>query len=378
VKWNPVPTISPILYNPVKVKLMYSLDATGHTASHFVKTNMDPINYDRHNITTLFGRVPPNMPVLKDNATVVAEIKEAASQALDETREVDDEHERIHETMGLRNVIATFSLAEAILDARSEMEAKIDRDNPPMVFQAYAQIYTPIMGKKSEYELISKLGDSSSYVELREKLVAASATASPALITDISLKLTNLMNEILRHRLSILRTPNGTEDLEVEDFVTDLDDLFSVLKNNFGEHGDRLYRAFIKDQQKRIQAMFNAPDMDTESGQALHNSLMEGRLTSSWDGREDKPAYTFFGPPVRLTFLNALSHDLLIQGTKGIGNVITKMHCGVLHDLAASLFEVDPEGLPADRQYVVSLDGRIMEITQGLFVEGTYLLTLVK
>jgi hypothetical protein len=373
VKWNPVPTMSPMLYNPVKVKMMYTLDPEGHTNTQLVITNMDPINYDRHNIDTLFGRVPANMPVQKDNAPIVVELKEAVNQALEESQEVDDEKERVYETLGLRNVIATFSLEEAILDARTEMEAKVDRDNRPMVFQAYAQIYTPIMGDKTEYELIRKLGESNSYLELREKLVAAGGTASPALLTDISLKLTNLMNEILRTRLSI-----PAENLEVEDFATDLDALFDALKKTFGENGDRIYRAFIKDQQKRIQAMFNAPNLDEESGRDLHASLLEGRLTGSWDDRKDTPAFTFFGPNVRITFINVLSHDLLIQGMRGLGNVITKQHSGVLYDLAVSLFQIDTGDLVIDRQYVVSLDGRVMEITQGLFVEPSYLLSLVK
>jgi hypothetical protein len=371
--WNPPPTISPMLYNPVKTKMMYVLDAQGHTNSQLVNTNMDPINYDRHNINTLFGRVPANMDVMKDNAPVVAEIKRAASEALEESQEVDEDKERIHETMGLRNVLATFSLDNAIRDIRSEMEAKIDRDNRPMVFQAYAQIYTPIIGDKTEYELVRKLGDSSTYVELREKLVAASGTASPALITDISLKLTDLMNDILRSRLSI-----GPEALEVEDFAEDLDALLKALKSNFGDNGDRIYRAFTKDQAQRIQAMFQCPKLEEESGKELQASLQQAALTSTWEGRDDAPAVTFYGPTVRITLLNALSHDLLIQGMKGVGNVITKQHSGVLYDLAVSLFEADSDGLLVDRQYVVTIDGRIMEITQGLFIEQTYLLTLVK
>jgi hypothetical protein len=372
--WNPPPLVSPMLFNPAKIKMMYVLDANGRTNSQPVKTNMDPINFDRHNIATLFGRVPMHMDVVKDNTQITTEIKQGALEALEESQEVDNDSMRIGEHFGLREIMSAASLDEAIRDLRTEMEAKIDRENPPMVFQAYAQIFTGIMGEKTEYELIDKLGDSSTYLELREKLNAASGTASPAIITDISLKLTNLMNDLLRHRMTIKR-----DEMEVEDFATDLEQLLTNLKKNYGDLGDRMYRAFTHDQAQRIAAMFSAPDLSKESGQALHNDLVSGRLTNSWEGREDLPAFTFYGPTVRITFLNVISHDLMIQTLEpDLASVITKTHSQVLYDLAVSLFEAKLDDLIIDRQYVVTKDGRVIEINKGELIDDTYMMHLVK
>jgi hypothetical protein len=376
-KWNPDSgTPHPMLYNPVRVKMMYAI-VDGKTKPQPAKTNMDPINYDRHNIATLFNKPLEGQKVVTDNAEIIHQIKDGARDAAEEARNVDEEGQRQEEAMGLRNVLSAYNLDSAITDLRTEMLAKIDRKNPPMVFQTYAQIFTPIIGEKSEYDLIHKLGDSSSYIELREKIRAAAATASPALLTDITLKLTKLMNDILTDRLSILPvSQDPVNGIEVDDFVADLDALLDVLKKRGAD--DRLYRAFINGQGARIKAMFSAPVITDEAGRELHDSLTSGMLTESWEGREDLPQFTFYGPTVGITFLNVVSHDLLIDGMLGVSNVVTKQHSAVLYDLVASLFDPDINDQGADRKLIVTVDGRILEVFEGTLIPETYLLKLVK
>lgn len=379
VIWNPLPDMPhPMLYNPVRAKMAYAISQGNKTTPRAVRTNMDPINYDRHNIATLFGRPPENMHVVKDNGEITDQIKSAAHDALEESQNTDEEFERVEETMGLRKILSAFSLSTAIIDARTEMLARIDRKNPPMVFQSYAQIFNVLVGDKSEYDLIHKFGDSSSYIELREKIVGAAGTASPELITVVTQRLTQLMNEILTDRLSILPlSQDPVNGVEVEDFLEDIAPLLELLKKR-GDNGERLYKAFTHDQGKRIRAMFQAPKMNEESGVALHEDLTSGNLTKIWEGREDPPQYTFFGPNVRITLLNVISHDLQISGLPYVGNVISKQNSAVLYNLAESLFQVDDEHLLPDRQLVVTKDGRILEIFEGALVPGTYLLKLFK
>jgi hypothetical protein len=380
VAWNPpADTPHPMLYNPVTTRIMYSVDEGNKTKPQTVKTNMDMIDYNRHNIVTVFGRPPENMKVVKDNAEIAVQIKDAAKEAFEETANVDETGDRQEETMGLRAVVASFSLETAILDMRVEMMAKVDRDNPPMIFQAYAQIFTALIGNKSEYDLIHKFADSSSYIELREKVRAAVATASPELITTVTMKLTRLMNEILTDRLSILPPDKDPMNgVEVEDFLEDIDQLFDYLKKR-GDNGERMYKAFIDGSGRRIKSMFHAPDLTTEAGKRLHDSLTSNLLTTSWTDREDLPEFTFFGPTVRVTFLNVVSHDLLIAaGNPHVANVITRLHSAVLYNVAESLFKVDTGDVPVDRQLVVTKDGRIMEIIEGALVPNTYLFKLVK
>src|SRR5206468_6585109 len=114
---------------------------------------------------------------------------------------------------------------------------------------------------------------------------------------------------ILHTRLSIL-----PEEATVEDFANDLEVLYTSLKNWQGGTDERLYNAFIKEQAIRIKAMFQAPDVATEAGKELHDTLTEDVLTASWNDRDDAPKFTFYGPVVRLSLIDVLSHDLQLAG----------------------------------------------------------------
>lgn len=369
-KWKPSAEMPyPIAYNPVTTKMFYRIE-NGKTIPVPAKNEINMIDYDRHNIVTLFGHVPDNLPVVKDNGELTRDLAQAVRAASEESDNVDQQGERVEEAMGLRAILTSSSLETAIQDVRTEMLLKIDRKNPPMVFQAYAQIYTPIIGEATEYDLLRKFADSSSYIELREKIRSAGATASPELLTEVILRLTELMNTILHKQLSILPS-----EVTVDDFVQDLDDLLGLLKNAYGEN---VQKAFLKDQSVRIKELFGFPDVTTDGGKELQAALTENALTAGWDEREDKPAFTFFGPTVRLSILNILSHDMLLSGLSNVGNILTKQQHPALFDLAHQVFTADNNGQQVGRQLVITKDGRILELFEANLVKGGYLVSLVK
>lgn len=368
--WKPSEQMPyPIAYNPVTTKMYYQIE-NGKTIPVPAKSNIDMINYDRHNITSLFGHVPDNLPVVKDNGEITRNLVKAVQDASEEAGNTDAQNERVQETMGLKAIVTTSSLETAIQDVRTEMLLKIDRANPPMIFQGYAQVYTPIIGEESEYDFLRKLADSSSYIELREKIRAAGSTASPELLTEVILRCTELMNTLLHKQLSIMPS-----ELTVDDFVQDLDPLLNLLKSNYGE---KVQKAFLTNQNMRIKQLFDFPDTSTEAGKSVHDALVENALSSHWDEREDRPAFTFFGPVVRLTYLNVLSHDLLLAGISKVGNILTKQQLPALFDLAHQVFTADDNGLLVARQLVITKDGRIVELHEALLVQGGYLVSLVK
>ena len=369
VKWNPSEKMPyPMAYNPIRNQMFYTIQ-NGKTVPQLVHNDeIDMINYDRHNIATLFGRPPENSPVVKDNSELVRRLAAGVRDAAEEEANVDETLERVEESMGLRAIVTVTSLEAAIQDVKCEMLAKIDREHPPMVFQAYSQIWTPILGETSWYELLRKFADSSSYVELREKVRAAGDTAPVELLTEVVLRLTTLMNSILHNNLSI-----DPSEITVDDFVYDLDELLGLLKR---EYGERVHKAFLKDQALRIKLLFGMPDVLDEEGRKLHDTLVENSLTSSWDGREDKPSMTFFGPTVRLSFINVRSHDLQLAGLAKVGNILTQQQHPALTDLAKQVFENTDE--IAARQLVITKDGRILELHKANLVEGGYLVSLVK
>jgi hypothetical protein len=369
--WNPSEEMPyPMAFNPVTTKMFYVIE-NGKTIPQPVKNEIDMINYERHSITSMFGHVPDNLPVVKDNGEIMRNVTEAVRAAEQEAANVDEEDSRIEEAMGLKNILTVTSLDAAIQDARIEMLSKIDRGHPPMVFQAYANVYAPIIHAESQYALLNKFADSSSYIELREKIRAAGATAAPELLTEVILRSTALVNSILWHNLSIMPS-----EITVDDFVQDLDPLLNLLKSNYSE---KVQKAFLKNQAQRIKAMFNMPDVGTENGKKIHDLMSENSLTTGWEGREgEAPELTFFGSTIRLSFLNVISHDLLLGGLTKVGNILTRQQMPALYELARQVLTANDHGLNVARQLVITKDGRIVELTEGYLVEGSYLVSLVK
>jgi hypothetical protein len=373
VKWNPSPEFFyPMAYNPVMSVMMYKFDKAGHTLPYLIKnpnvTNM--IDYSRHNITTLFGSVPPHMAVAKDNSELTRNLVQAVQDSKEEEQSRDENGKRLEHTLALPTVIATTSLEAAIQDVRTEALAIVDKENPPMLFQAYALAYTPIIDEKSEYDVVARLADSSSYIELREKLNDISGKASPELVTELNLRMTALVNFILHKNLAI-----SPDDLLVDDFAVDLDQLLSIFKEKYNQ---KMLDMFLKDQSLRIKSVLLFPDTSDDNGRKLHELLKSNLISESWAGRDDQPQFTFIGYTVRLSLINILSHDLQIAGMTKIPNLLTEQQTPALFRLAKSVFSSDNEGQLVARQLVVTKDARILELTEGLLVDGSYLVSLVK
>lgn len=370
-KWNPADEFPyPLAYNPIKVKMLYQLTGGKTHPRPANNTDINMIDYDRHNIQTIFGKPPANLPVLRDNTEQMQDLRSGIADAVEEENDLDEKGARKNQHLGLNVVMTGFSLKSMILDARVERLAAIDKDLPPAIFQVYAKIYTPIIGEKSEYDIISKFGDSSTYIELREKIRTAGATASPELISEVNLSMTALVNSILHKNLGI-----PPDDLTVDDFCLDLDDLLTVLKKNYST---KFLNGFLKDQAMRIRAMFDAPDVTQEAGQTVHDNLASTLLSDVWENHTDKPAFTFFGTTVRLSLIDVLSHDLQLGGLHNVGNILLAKNNPELFELGKALFESDNNGMYIGRQLVVTKDGRILEISQASLVEGNTLVSLVK
>jgi hypothetical protein len=370
VKWNPSEKMHyPMAYNPVVIKMAYKIE-DGKTIPFPIKTDLNMIDFDRHNISTLFGLPQGGMDIIRDNSELMAEVTQGVRDAKEEENAVDNDGKRLEHHMALPAVLIANTLEGAVQDVRTEMLAAVDKENVPMVFQAYAQVYSPIIGTKSEYTLVNKLANASTFIALREELKANGSSASPELLSEIALRLTDLMNSILHKNLSILPS-----EITVDDFANDLDQLLGLLKTNYS---DKMQRAFLKDQATRIKALFGTPDMSQDSGKHIHDLMVSNLLTQSWEGRDDTPEFTFFGSTVRFSMLNILSHDLQVAGMSKVGNMLTKAHTPALYELACSVFSSDNNGQLVARQLVVTKDGRILELTEANLVDGGYLVSLVK
>lgn len=367
LKWQPdLEFPYPVAWNPITHALKYHL-RNGRTLPQTVKNEaINMIDYERHNVQTLFGRPPAGMPVLRDNSTQMEALQVAAMDSVKEAKDVDESGVRKYNTLAAKAVLTATSLTTGIHEAHSEMLAVVDINNPPMVYQSELEIVTPFFGTKSENAILAKWADSGSYIELREKMRNAGDSVSPALMTEVSMRMTALMNHRLYKCLSIL-----PENIMVDDFVTDLDDLLKWLVDNRSQH---FQDVFLTDQNKCIRSVIGYISTEDESSKRIHDALTDNMFSDSW-GDRPKPEVTYLAHYVRLHFIDILSHDLQIQIIPKIGNVIAPSTFPALAVIARSV-EESPLNLRHD--LLVTSDGRILELTKAGLIKDTYLVSLFK
>lgn len=368
--WKFTPEVPyPPVYNPVTHELKYSLGNNNTTKPVLIEGNTNVIDYNRHDIATFFGKPPVNSPVLMDNAPAISKLQEGIVDIAEENANVDEKGKQVEYTLSLENLLVEVNLDNAIMAARVELRAR--HEEVPMVYRVYSHVYTPVIDTASHHELVKNLSTSTSYIELREKLKAAGEDHPIELVTELNRRATNLVNHILHKRLSIL-----PEDITVDDFVLDLDDLLALVEENYGEN---VKKALLKDQRKNISSLFKSLDPTGETSGVVYSNLSEDILRGAWADDEDKaPKFTFIGETFSLTLIDMVSHDLQITGNPKIGNGLSPRYAPAMYNLAKNIFNADTENLAVSRNLIITKDGRVLEVTKGDLAQDFYLLSLVK
>lgn len=352
----------PPAFNPVNHNLYFKIQPDGSTVPELHESGLNMIDYDRHAVASLFGKPLPGLNVAKDNKQVMSRIDVGVSKIKSEMDEATEEQPTV---LTKPKLLHESNLDVAILALRTEMLRL--HDSKPIIYRGFVRVAEPIIGWEDETEQVHAFARCSSYIALREELKAASETASPELVTMANLRATDLVNHILRKRLSI--TP---DTVMVEDFVNDLDKLLGWLRENFGEH---IEKAFLKDQRQEIANLFQTVDPETDAYRGLKDNI----LADTFEGVEKKPEVTLLATTYSITFIEVLSHDLQVAGVEGVGNVLLKEYQSSLVGLARNILEsADHLNWGTSRHLVRTKDGRIFEITKGNINDDFILISLYR
>lgn len=357
----------PPAYNPTKSKLIYVIK---NGATHPALKELAPmIEFDRHNLATLFGRPPAGSQVLLDNAMSEQNLVKAVASRDVEADGADHDVDSKHITK--KALVCELSLDQAILSGRADWMLF---DTPPKVYHVFADVYLPILSGKDETDTIINFGKSSSYIELREKIKAAGEESSLELLHEVNVRMTQHVNYMLHKRLSIIPA-----DLGITDFVEDLDDLLGVLRKN-PIYGERIEKAFLQDQKKEIAALFKTIDRNDDTGdmRELYEVNTANVLGPLWEERETRPDVNYLGQMYQLTFIDVNSHDLQVAGVADVGNALVADFQPFLSSLAEQIFENESSPSPIAHRLVITKDGRILELTKGNLANGFHLIHLVK
>lgn len=355
-------------YNPLKYVMYIRTEADG-TLTPVLKERTENMDYDRHSVSTVFGPVPKKLD-LSNSANIMLQIEEGVKLINADSKNVQD-----HRTMKAispeeTNELVTTCVNQKTYIETSENEAwfegsidrlKINDGKIPAVYRVYVRITDPIITMVDESAVVVNFGNSKTFIELREKMDSATGEISAELWGAANMRMTNLINRILRLNMSL-------PTIAIESFVTDIQDLITLLETNYGAS---IQTAFLKYQKEEIASTFKTLSEET----AVELTAM--CLQDKGFDKDNEPKITFITSDYSLTYMNCLSHELELDMAAEVGSAITNALTPMMFSLAEGLFnDIDARGNNFAKHLIRTNDGRIMEIAKGNIGDGFYTVML--
>ena len=354
-------------YNPNRYVLILEKE-NGIVAPTFKERNVE-MDYDRHATgPTTFGAMPKGTDI-SGVAAAMTKIHSAVEE-VNKAPVVEPEDDEVPVTTKINHQWACETSEEGAwfsAELKRFDETLRSENVMPAIYRCYADLAQPILANRKNVEFVQSLANAKAFTVAREILANADDDVNPELLMICKKRLTDLINRIVKQQLSIPK-------LAIDDFCDDLGELIALIKRRFG---DVVSEAFTKFQKEQLAALFRLlTDVETRqtTAQYMVGDVPDDRLV---------PDVLFLTSGYSLTLVNCLSYQLEIELNPEVAVMVTSKGNQVLFDLMAGLFDVATSRLqkglnPIARHLLKTIDGRVLEATQGSIVEKAYLLTLVK
>lgn len=358
----------PPAYDFFKYELNLGFDADGNVVPEIRKrTEEEMKDYATHTTNPVFGKTPRTF----DRQRVREELKELQSCIVDFNMQKQIPRET-ESTGGEGQPAATvrddFSLE--LFEGQAWMGAEADRFRAriegkdglemPMIYRCYTIVADPVFVLKDEIDMLRNFGSSNTYIELREKLVAAGGKMNSRLLGEAKMKVTDMINRILGQNMGLVE--------RITSFVDDIADIQDLIESNYGA---KILESFFKYQAENIRAAFVTLSKDSADELSLP-------LTSMF-AEGEAPEVTYLCSKYSFTLLNRLSYELELGVIDvGTASILTEDLTPALYYLAKGLFDDEAEQkMYMFRNYVRTEDGRLFELTRG-YMADVYLLTVIR
>lgn len=352
-------------YNPTEKVLWFRKQADGSVMPYFKNLEKD-VDFDRHNIQTVFGPVPRVIEI-DDTGKTLNDIASALKMIKDENQTLSlhdaSSDEPMPHTPHIRNVRYIDVALETVWFSAAMDRIGVDNGETPHVYRAYAQVAEPVIGFKDETDYVRELASSKTLIELREKMKGSADEISKELWMVCHRKATDMVNRVVRNNVSL-------PGLSIESFVDDVEDLLNLIERKYGL---TVREAIEKHQKENIKACFNLLDENIAKG------MTADMIGDRQFGEGHVPTVTYLISEISITLINCLATELEVQLPVGHSGALTKDGAKQLYFLAKDLF-LDLESTPGsfERHYIRTLDHRTLELTKGYLGEGFYMLSLVE
>lgn len=366
LKWRPSASQPyPMAYNPRKFIAYYQQTPSGDTVVVITERSSE-MDYNLHTIpSTQFGPVPKNYNALqavdafkriqKGVKEIVFE-KDAINNYIPESDSVAPVAKLVREDW-----IASTSESSAWVTGALERMRLAKGEQLPGVYRIKAMISTPLISTTDETDTLRRFGDSFTYVELREKMRAVHGNVSPALWRLCEKKMTEHINHVLVHNLSI-------PELLIESFCDDIEDLYAVIVKKFGQG---VKDAFLKYERMNIERMFVLPDDEQKA------TVKEMLMPVEPYPDNMQPEITLVMTHCTMTYLDCNSHDLEVEMDARVASGILVESHPLLHSIVSDLFEEVTLKDLFSHHFIRTNDNRVLEVTRGYIGSDFYLIKLI-
>lgn len=364
LKWAPSELQRyPLTYNPATHLLYIRRLPTGEVIQSLQERKEGNVDYEKHRLTRSFG------PAAREiNQEEVKRDLAAAKAALDVPVDVPVEglSDEVREALKQR-VVKDAWLFEPTLDSAwviADLSRHKAKQNGvmPFIFHRQVKVAVPVVDWEDQTPFIEGLGEQTSFIELRMKLLEYGPRMNAQLWRLCEKRITDAVNRVLNQQLSLT--------LHIDSFLEDIGDLDTYLRDNYG---DTVADAFAKNQEKVILTCFEVvPDhLEEQAAAFTSNYLAEHDFAD-----DDAPIINYLVNGVTMTFVDCLSQELDIELNSKVGALITSSSPfmqSLAQDIMENIFQDDE----FDRHFIRTKDGRVLEVTSGLIGTRSILIKLI-
>lgn len=351
-------------YSPTRSRLYFVIDADGKITTQLEKIEKTDMDFNEHNIPNIFGG-PKKTQELKpvDQSMIILNNaldridQEAVQNHIEDQLNPDTNRKTLVHSGGPLVVQSVESGWAQAAMKRATYGAPY-----PDVFRAYLIVMEPHLNTVDEKPFVRDFSNSSSYQELRKKMIEEKDNVGAELMASVNRRMTQAINRIIKMNLSI-------PGLHIDSFVDDLDDLYAVLRKRYGE---RVIEVLDEHAEEVIIATFIVGEDQGEAN--ITEDIEKGY---DFDGVE-KPKITYLNRFVTMTMVNLLANELDVELSKMTSSTLKRSQNPELWRLLEELFkETDQYACYFAQHLLRTKDGVVLEATRGYFGRDTYQLTMV-
>lgn len=363
VKWRPSIQY-PYLpaYAPSTQEMFFKYQPDGSVEFIVRLKDKNAMDYARHS-TKCFGPIPKTFDITNASETML-NIEKGIQEMNKVVNEVDEDGKPVAEVKPFvynGTFLDTCETSAWLIGARQRLIDSKDGELP-MIYRFHSFIADPIISLVDEIDAVKNFANSSTFIELREKINVAVKDASPELWGTANRRMTDTINRVLKQNLSL---PGVT----IDSYIDDISDLIEYIGNKFG---DTIQKEFLEHQAELIQGTFQNLGSNAED---LTTAFLEDHDFP--EGVE--PKITYIASHYSMTYLNCVSYELDLELAKDTASAVLPTLHPMLHQLIDSLFtDIDKKSDKYLRHLIRTNDGRVLEVTRGYIGKDFYLITLLK